>query len=245
MYDPIAVTAAMEREIAFLRSALTPPDHTKARFAAGTFNSRTILLLRTGVGPLKTRQRLPELTKGHLPQCVISIGCAGALRPDMRIGDVVISEKLIDDTSEGCMYFPSASLIETAKECCRKSRIPFHVGSTVSTAIVAATPEDKSSLAQKHAAIAVDMESAHVAAWAEELGVSMLSIRTISDSSTDRIPPELSSMFDPNGKILLSKAARLFVGRPGLFLSLIHLKSKFDRSFGNLEKIVVMLLKSV
>ena len=233
----------MEREIAFLRSAITPPDLTKAKLIVGTFNSKTVLLLRTGVGPLKTSQRLPELTKGHLPQCVISIGCAGALRPDMRIGDVVLSERLIDDTSEGRTYSPSASLVEAAKECCKKLGIPFHMGSTVSTATVAATPEDKDSLARKHSAIAVDMESAQVAAWAEKLRISMLSIRTISDSSADRIPPELSSVVDQNGKILISKALRLFMGHPTLLFTLIRLKSKFDRSFDNLEKVVLMLLK--
>jgi adenosylhomocysteine nucleosidase len=245
LYHTVAVTAAMEREISFLRSAITPPDHTGARFVVGTFKSKAVLILRTGVGPLKTVRRLPELTKAHCPQCVISIGCAGALHPDMGVGDVVIADSLVDDADGGQTYHPSTSLIETAKNCCKKLRIPSHTGRTVSTAIVAATPEDKIRLAGKHGAIAVDMESAQVAAWAENCRIPMLSIRTISDSSADRIPPELASVVDQTGKILLPKAARLFIRRPGLLLNLIQLKSKFDISFGNLEKAVMTLLEEL
>jgi adenosylhomocysteine nucleosidase len=245
LFNPIAVTAAMEREIAFLRTALKPPDHTKNSFIAGTINSKSILVLRTGVGPRKTMQRMPELTKQHSPQCVISIGCAGALRPDIKTGDVVISEKLIDDTAAGKVYYATPVLVEIAKSCCREMNIPCHLGSTVSTANVAATPGGKRELAEKYDALSVDMESAQVAAWAENLGISMVSIRTISDSATDRIPPEISRVVDQDGKILLLRAVAIFAARPDLLLTLVRLKGQFHRSFSQLEKVVILLLKNV
>ena len=100
MFDTIAVVAAMENEMAFLRNALDPPDRTRDRYVTGAIGSKTIMLLRTGVGPQKTIRRLSETAWEPGPQCIVSIGCAGALSPDMRVGDVVISEKIIEQDKQ-------------------------------------------------------------------------------------------------------------------------------------------------
>ncbi len=245
MFDRIAIVAAMEREIAFLRSEMNPPDLSRDKLVSGTIFSKAVLLLRTGVGPQKTARRLEEVTEPHNLQCVLSIGCAGALSPDIKTGDVVISERLIDDAEGGRVYRPSPALVETAEECCKRLGLPFHVGGTASTPNVVATAPEKKNLAVKYGALAVDMESAQVAAWAEKIGIRMLSVRTISDSSADRIPPEAAAIFDRNGKIRLLKAFAFCVGRPRLFLELLRLKSGFDRSIDVLEEVMIALLRSL
>jgi adenosylhomocysteine nucleosidase len=235
----------MEREIAFLRGEMTPPDLSRDKFVVGTIFSKAVLLLRTGVGPQKTARRLEEIEEAHNPQCVLSIGCAGALSPDIGTGDVVISERLIDDAAGGRAYHPSPALVETAKDCCKRLGLPFHVGGTASTPSVVATTRDKKDLAAKYGAVAVDMESAQVAAWADKIGIPMLSVRTISDSSADRIPPEIAAIVDRDGRMRLLKTFAFCVGRPRLFLELLRLKSGFDRSIGILEKVVMTLLRSL
>lgn len=245
MLDRIAIVAAMEREIAFLRGEMTPPDLTKNRLVVGTVDSRTVLLLRTGVGPQKTARRLEEIEDAHNLRCVISIGCAGALSPDVGTGDVIISEKLIDAAAGGRAYHASPALIETAEDCSKGLGLPFHVGSAVSTPSVVATTREKRDLAAKYGALAVDVESAQVAAWAEKTGIPMLSLRTISDSSTDRIPPEIAAVVDRDGRMRPLKAVALSARRPRLFLELLHLKSGLDRSIGVLETVVMTLLRSL
>jgi len=245
MFQRVAIVAAMEREISFLRRAMAPPDRSRGKLAVGSMKGKVVHVLRTGVGPLKTSQRLTELLTPASPECVLSIGCAGALRSDINVGDIIISDKLADDTLNGRAYYPSVALLETAKECCRSLKLPFHSGCTVSTSSVAATTEQKKSLAEKYGAVAVDMESARVAAWAQDNGVSMVSIRTVSDSAVDRLPPELALIIDRNGRLQVGKILALFLEQPRLMPELLRLTWKFDHSLRTLQKGVMALLASI
>lgn len=244
MFDRIAIVAAMEREIAFLRGEMTPPDLSRDRLVVGTIASRAVLLLRTGVGPQKTSRRLEEIEEAHNLRCVLSIGCAGALSSEIRTGDVMISEKMIAAGGDRA-YHASPMLIEAAEGCCKRLGLRFHLGDAVSTPGVVATTQEKRDLAAKYGALAVDMESAQVAAWAEKSGIPMLSVRTISDSLAERIPPEVAAVVDHNGSIRPLKAFALSVRRPKLLLELLRLKSGFDRSIDVLATVVMTLLRGL
>ncbi|MBI4830202.1 MAG: hypothetical protein HY801_01325 [Candidatus Lindowbacteria bacterium] len=245
MFSRIAIVAAMEREISFLRRAMSPPDDTGKRLVVGAVGARTVTLLRTGVGPLRTAQRLKEINQSCKPECVISVGCAGALSPRVGIGEVVIPEKLIDDSAGGKEYFSFPDLVKKAVACCGRLGIPSHLGYTVSTPTVAATPEDKKRLATKYGAFAVDMESAQVGAWAAASGLPMLTIRAISDTATDRIPPEVNTIVGPDERIRISEAMKLLVQRPMLLPELLRLKRNLYRSFASIEKVVTVLLRDM
>jgi len=241
--DHIAIIAAMENEIGFLRRLITPASRTKDRYATGTIGSKTIMLLRTGVGPQKTIQRLNETEWVHKPQCVLSIGCAGALSPQLKPGDTVIPEKIINDTDAGRFLLPSSDLIGIAKKCCKSLDLSYHSGTTVSTPKAAAKIEEKRSLAAKYGAIAVDMESAQVAEWAEKANVPMLAIRTIADALGDNIPPETGALVDARGKLRVRRTFSLMLSRPAFFLEILRLKRNLDFSLNILAKIVTALIR--
>ncbi|RJP21812.1 MAG: hypothetical protein C4520_09145 [Candidatus Abyssobacteria bacterium SURF_5] len=244
MYDPIAVTAAMEREVGFLRSALVPANSARKKIVSGAFGGKNVYLLRTGIGPLKTVQRLGELEQLCTPQCVISIGCAGALDSSLRIGDIIVSEALHDDVSSGSLWKTAPALVDVAIKSCEKLKVPYRVGNTVTTNAVAATPPEKRRLCQKYGALAVDMESAQVASWAARLQIPMLSVRSISDLADDTLPPELAGMYDKDGKLRIAQAFSL-AGKPSLFLTAFRLKAQFDRSVSALARIMLPILQEI
>lgn len=245
MFSRIAIVAAMESEIGFLRRAMTPPDPTREKCTVGTIGAKTVMLLRSGVGPQSTARRLAEATKLDAPQCVLSIGCAGALSPNVRVGDAVIADRIVDGASDETAYAPSSRLVHAARDCCKDLNFHFHSGTTVSVPEVAATKEAKGNLAAKHGAIAVDMETAQVAAWAERIGAPMLALRTISDASNDRIPPEIGTIVDPHGKLRPARAVALFARKPHLLPEAVRLKRNLDRSLQALKKIVLALLRNI
>jgi adenosylhomocysteine nucleosidase len=242
-FDRIAIVAAMEGEIGFLRRAMEPPDHGKEKVVAGTIGSKSITLLRSGVGPASTARRLAEAS--HTPQCVLSIGCAGALAPGIGIGDAVIPDRIVDATAQGGPYTASPKLVAIASECCRDLGIPFHLGGTVTTSEVAATVEAKQRLASRHKAIAVDMETAKVAEWAQRIGAPLLTLRTISDGAADRIPPEIGMIVNQKGKLRPAKAIAVFARKPKILSEAIRLKKNLDSSLQNLETIVSALLNRI
>jgi nucleoside phosphorylase len=241
--DRIAITAAMENELGFLRKAMTPAPHPRERYAVGTIGPKTVMVLRTGVGPRKTTRRLSEAEWSETPQCMLSIGCAGALSDTLRIGDAIIADKIVTDSPGTPVFAPAAELMQTARNCCEKLNTRFHTGTTVSASTVAATTEDKTSLATEYGALAVDMESGQVAAWAENAGIPLLAIRTISDALADSIPPEAASLVDPQGKLVPRRIVSLAISSPSLFLSIFRLKRNLDFSLRMLEKIVMALLR--
>lgn len=245
MFKQIAIIAAMEGEIDFLRRAMAPPDQSKKRCVVGTIGSKPVMLLRSGVGPQNTARRLAEAISPHESRCVLSIGCAGALSPSINVGDVVIPEKIVDDSADGASYAPSSELINIAKDCCKEFGFPFHSGTTVSTREVAATAEAKRSLAEKYGAVAVDMETAQVAAWADKMGAPMLALRTVSDTSTDRIPPEIGMIVDQKGRLRPAKALAAFARNPSVLFEAVRLKRNLDRSLKTLGKVVTALLDRI
>ncbi len=245
MLDRIAIIGAMEGEIGFLRGAMVPPDLTRKRCVVGEIAGKTIVVLRSGVGPQNVARRLAATEELRDLKCVISIGCAGALSPDLGVGDAMIPDRIVDGASDEKAYTPSSELTGAARDCCSKLDFRHHRGATVTTPEVAATVKAKQDLASKHGAVAVDMETAQVAAWAEEVGTPMLALRTISDTSADRIPPELGTIIDPYGKLLPAKALALFARRPKLLPEAVRLKRNLDLSLKTLERIVLALVHSM
>ncbi len=225
--------------------SMTPASRTRDRYAVGRIGSKTIMLLRTGVGPQKTIRRLAETRWTQPPECILSIGCAGALSPDLEVGDAVIPERIVNDTHEGRFVSPSAELVGLAGRCCHDLSVRFHSRTTVSTPEVVAQPAGKRALAAKYDAIAVDMESAQIAEWAGTLRVPMLSIRTISDTLEDRIPPEASALTDPTGKIILRRLVPLVLSQPKLFVEIARLKRNLDLSLKVLERIVLAFIHQI
>ena len=245
MFQRIAIVAAMEGELSFLRRAMSPPDRSREKCFAGMIGSKSVTVMRSGVGPVSTARRLAEISGPDEFECVLSIGCAGALSPSLKVGDVVIPEKIVDDTSPGASYAPSADLVDIAKTCCGECGFPYHSGTTVSTSEVAATVEAKEELAAKCRAVAVDMETAQVVAWADKLGTPMLALRTISDTSIDRIPPGIGEIVDRKGKLRPAKAISLFARKPGLVFEAARLKKNMDSSLETLGKVVLALLDRI
>lgn len=209
----------------------------------GTVGSRSVLLLRTGIGPSKTAVRLGEIKEPY-PSCVLSIGCAGALDPDVRPGDVIVPEKIIDARGHHA-YTPAPELVSTARNCCATLGLAFHSGSAVTTSEAATTEEEKKALAAGYEAVCVDMETAQVAAWAQPLGIPMLSIRTISDALGDRLPPQMTSILDAHGKLRLGRAVPVFLRQPALAVELFRLKAKFDHSIRVLAGLVTSLIPNL
>jgi len=239
----------MEGEIAFLRRAITPPDRTKKGCVIGTIGSKSVMLVRSGVGPENTARRLADATNDFEPECVLSIGCAGALRPGIGVGDVVVSGRIVSASAEAAAeteeYSPTPELIAIAKARCDELGYRFHSGTTVSTPTVAATARAKEELASKYGAVAVDMETAQVAAWAQKMGADMLAVRTISDTASHRIPPEIGTILDNKRRLRPLKAISVFAAKPGLLVETIRLKRNLDRSLKALSEVVTALLERI
>ncbi|MHA1991296.1 MAG: nucleoside phosphorylase [Candidatus Hodarchaeales archaeon] len=101
----------------------------------GTYQSLPVTVMSTGIGPSNIEITLIELSRIVEPSLIIRVGSCGALKPDMELGDPVISSGAVrlEDTSLRFVdeSYPSIAhheavlaLIEAAKDG------KYHVGIT-------------------------------------------------------------------------------------------------------------------
>jgi 4-hydroxy-3-methylbut-2-enyl diphosphate reductase len=112
-------------------------------------------VVRTGMGPRRTHRTLPRLV-GDGP--IVVLGIAGGLGPQVRPGDIVVASQVRGDGAP--VDCASASLLAGALR--RALGVTVHVGPIASSPHVVGANE-RAALAAS-GALAVDMESAYVAA---------------------------------------------------------------------------------
>ena len=140
-------------------------------------------ILHTGIGEEVCKSRLRAFLDRHpSPQVLISSGFAGGLDPLLQIGDVVVAAN-----------FSDASLLKKLPTALRASA---HFGILTTQSQLIETAAEKQRLSQETGAIAVDMETAHIAAECAARGIPMLCIRAISDTATQSMPVPHAVWFD-------------------------------------------------
>ncbi len=103
---PIAVICALEAELAHLRAALPPGRAvtTGNRTVWHTaLDAQPIILALCGLGMMSAAAVAESVIDRHRPAAVLNYGCAGAHRPELLPGDIVIGARTVayQNISEG------------------------------------------------------------------------------------------------------------------------------------------------
>ncbi len=171
--------AALEREVSGL---VRDWSRTKAQSADASWpiycNQRAALIL-AGTGAERARTAAKLLIEKFAPRVLISIGFAGSCRPDLRPGELMVPESLVEAS--------------TGRTC----HCAFGQGQLVTLDRVAGKGL-KQQAAARFGAWAVDMEAAGVAAAAAESSMDFAAIKAISDGSGEDLG-FLSSFVRPDG----------------------------------------------
>jgi adenosylhomocysteine nucleosidase len=117
-------------------------------------------------------------------KCLVSFGIAGGLAPHLRPGDVILSGEVIGGDRRW---------VSDPRFHRQLTGLARHIGAVegpvLGAADILATEEDKAQAWLDTGALAVDLESAIVAATAEAAGIPFLVLRTIADPATRKLPP--------------------------------------------------------
>ena len=153
---------------------------------------------------------------GSQAECLVSFGIAGALNPDLKPGDIVLSTEVLDEdrrwlTGESLR----ARLPELAEE------IGAIEGPVLGAQMVLATAADKRRAWQETGAIAVDLESVVVARAAAALGIPFLVLRAIADPATRALPPAALVPLSAAGKPQVGQVLASVMRRPQQLPSLL------------------------
>ena len=204
----IAIVAALDREVKPLvrRWRMSEHEHEGRRYRF--FENGQVVVVCGGIGAEAARRATEAVIRLYLPSRVWSVGFAGALDSQMKVGDGFRPSRVVD-ASDG-------SSVEGEGE-----------GTLVSYGSVAGVRQ-KRKLAEAYAACAVDMEAAAVARGAQARGVQFAAFKVISDESDFEFPA--MERFIQNGEFR-TLAFMAYTGlRPWLWLRLIRLARNSSRA---------------
>ncbi|MCX5789999.1 MAG: hypothetical protein NTX64_16075 [Elusimicrobia bacterium] len=143
---------------------------------SGRIGRREVSLIETGMGAEKCAAALARLDERNGPDIVLSVGFCGALQAGLKPGDLVAD-----------LRGAPVEWVKAAQETAAELGLPLLLGAFHSAAHVL-TPEEKKGAGHELRAVAVDMESATLRAWAEKNGAVFLGVRAIFDAMDERAP---------------------------------------------------------
>lgn len=208
----IAIIAAIERELWPLIKnwPATKIHHQDHDFTF--YENEYAIAACGGIGAECARRAAEAVIVRYSPEILISAGLAGALVPELHVGETIFPSTVID-TQDGSRH---QTVIRDAALS----------GSSLTRTVLASYPEiasvaQKQQLAKSYGAHAVDMEAAAVARAAQAHNLSFLAIKAISDESNFELPE--MSRFIRDGKFLTKRFILHVALRPWLWLKMIRL----------------------
>jgi adenosylhomocysteine nucleosidase len=175
-----------------------------------------------GMGPEAARRACNALLSAGA-RSLVSWGCAGGLDATIRTGTVIVAAHVAG--SAGIMWSPARQWSDRVARALGDA-VPIVRGTLASPDAVVHTPIEKRVLAQR-GMIAVDMESAAVAAAADGAGVPWIVVRAVADTAAMAVPASVTAAVDTAGQLSITRLTRALLRRPEEILLLPPLARGF------------------
>src|SRR4051812_9147126 len=158
---------------------------------------------------------------------VISIGLAGALSPLLKVGDVIIADRILTGVEKwDC---------DNGWRVRLGSRLPFALqGPLFGSDVIIEKPQTKSGLHDTTCALAVDMESQVAARFAHQRNLPLAGLRVISDDASHVLPPAALVAMKPDGGIALGRVLASLLMKPTQIPALVRTARTSNKAFAEL-----------
>jgi adenosylhomocysteine/aminodeoxyfutalosine nucleosidase len=198
----IAIMGAMPEEIEPLLKRvenIKKTKYAKNSYYEATYKGRDIVIAYSKIGKVFSSLTATILIEKFGCEKLLFSGVAGAINPDLSIGDLIIADSLsqhdLDITAfghphgfvpEGEVYISTdKNLRDIAKEVASKNSLTLKEGIIATGDQFVASTERKDFISNTFKADALEMEGASVAVVCDALNVPFFILRAISDSAND------------------------------------------------------------
>jgi adenosylhomocysteine nucleosidase len=194
----------------------------------------------SGIGPRRAR-RSAEGLLGKGCTALLSWGTAGGLVPGLSPGSLLLPKRVIaaDQTVRDVDLSWHGRIIDRLSGRLRVQTEPLAESPGALT-----TPAEKKHLSHRTEAVAVDMESAALAAVAQRAAIPFLAIRAISDDVALKIPRSFLTAMDERGRLRLIILLKGLARRPIDLFALIRLGRGFHAAQAALTTVAHLLGKN-
>jgi len=244
----LAITGAFGQEIIDLRRQMVI-EETVARLGfrlyRGKLKNKDTLLVQTGMGRQRAEIATQFVLERYPVAAIISLGFAGGLNPELRIGDVVVCSLLHGQLGPAQKkqklgpLAPDANLLSLASQ-----RPGGRLGSGVTVLQLNSSTKEMQGLSETLHADIVDMESYWIARLASARKIPFIAVRSISDNIQSSVQP-FDRILDSNGELLWRKAVFCFLLHPWYLLNVFTLYRNTRLAKSNLAAFVTDLVTGI
>jgi adenosylhomocysteine nucleosidase len=227
----LAILGAFSQEIIDFRRQMVIEEavtNPVCKLYRGQFKNRDILLVQTGVGKERAENATRFTLEHYQVTAVISLGFAGGLAPELRIGDVVVCSTLLCASGTGKKeerlepLSPEAKLLSLASQGTGNETIRFCLGRGVTVLTLDSNRQKMQQLSETFQAHIVDMESYWIARIASAQRIPFIAIRSISDNIHSSVQP-LDQILASDGRLLWRKTVLCFLSHPQYLMNVLTL----------------------
>ena len=197
----IGIITATEEEITAIKKYITSSKVNRIfdlNFINGTIGKNEVVLCESGVGKVNASRTTQLLIDNYDVDCVMNIGCAGALKEQLNIGDIVIGKYLVQHDFDitagghpkgyiskelGREFFSDTKLIEKCKDIIKNhiKDINIQIGKIATGDVFCQEISLKNDIIKEFNADCVEMEGASIAQVCTLCNIPFIVIRSISD----------------------------------------------------------------
>ncbi len=231
------IIVALSEELSTLKTvpnALWERSMIRGKFI---FLTDDIILVYSGAGAENARKSA-ELAVAKGATKLMSWGCAAALSPDLKMGDLVLADSLM---SADEFEMPVNATWHQHTKNILDSEVVAYKGALIASKEIISTAQAKQALFEKTGAIALDMESVAIAQVAQHYALPFLAIRTVADPSTMDLPNAVLKALNENGEIEITKIIGSLVFNPKEIPHLIQLGQYFQLAKRTLSRVAKQL----
>ena len=241
----VGIVAALQLEIAPL---LARCDRVK-RYSGGDFTFRggflrdiRVATVESGAGRKRAERATHALIDAHAPQWLLSVGFAGALTPQLHVGDVVVANRIVP--ADAPVPADDAGLRIDIKMPADEAQ-GLYVGRLATATHIVQTVAEKRAIAERTGAIAVDLESLAVAEVCRERKVRFIAVRAISDDCSADLPSEVLTVLGGSGSIRAGAVVGALWKRPSSYKDLWRLRQHASLASERLSQFLTSMLKQM
>ncbi len=231
----ILIFYAFAREAAAFRRRLerrTALGIDGLRGFRGRIGAAEIAGIATGLGISRATDTARRAMQALSSDLVIATGLAGALSAALRPGDLVLADRLIlggDDAESAprTIAIPPADLARF-QAALETERLAFSTGPILTAGRILKDGAAKRGARAASGALAVDMESAAIAAEAHRLGLRFACVRAVLDTVDEEIVG--AELAGPDGAVRPLAAASFALRNPAALVGLARMMRSLNRA---------------
>ena len=188
----------------------------------GRNNVRVII---TGMGARNAERSVRAALEEFQPARVFTCGFAGALNPELQIGDVLFDRETT-----------------RAEPAARLQSLHARPARFLCTTTVAVTGAEKAALRSSSKADVVEMESAIIHGLCTARGLECVTLRAISDTAHEDLPLNFNALLTPNEQLSATRLAWAILKAPQKIPALMKLGRNSARAAEQLARVLVKII---